>query len=114
MSVSVPTYMLASGLIAEGMNWIQAILAILLGNLIVLIPMLLNARAGTKYGNTASPSSSLCACSWRQRSRHRLATALTPQNEEEPCHPKSSEGSASLLRRQLSNKTPFRHSSGLA
>ena len=50
MSVCIPTYMLASGLIAEGMNWIQAIFTILLGNLIVLIPMLLNAHAGTKYG----------------------------------------------------------------
>jgi NCS1 family nucleobase:cation symporter-1 len=50
MSVCIPTYMLASGLIAGGMNWIQAILTILLGNLIVLIPMLLNAHAGTRYG----------------------------------------------------------------
>jgi len=50
MSVCIPTYMLASGLIAEGMNWIQAILTILLGNLIVLVPMLLNAHAGTRYG----------------------------------------------------------------
>jgi nucleobase:cation symporter-1, NCS1 family len=50
MSVCIPTYMLASGLIAVGMNWIQAIGTILLGNLIVLIPMLLNAHAGTKYG----------------------------------------------------------------
>ncbi len=50
MSVCIPTYMLASGLIAGGMSWIQAILTILLGNLIVLIPMLLNAHAGTKYG----------------------------------------------------------------
>jgi NCS1 family nucleobase:cation symporter-1 len=50
MSVCIPTYMLASGLIAEGMNWIQAITTILLGNLIVLIPMLLNAHAGTRYG----------------------------------------------------------------
>src|SRR5450432_567494 len=50
MSVCIPTYMLASGLIAGGMNWWQAIGTILLGNLIVLIPMLLNAHAGTKYG----------------------------------------------------------------
>jgi nucleobase:cation symporter-1, NCS1 family len=50
MSVCIPTYMLASGLIAEGMNWIQAIVTILLGNLIVLVPMLLNAHAGTRYG----------------------------------------------------------------
>ena len=47
MSVCIPTYMLASGLIAGGMSWLQAVLTILLGNLIVLIPMLLNAHAGT-------------------------------------------------------------------
>jgi NCS1 family nucleobase:cation symporter-1 len=50
MAVCIPTYMLASGLIAGGMNWWQAIFTILLGNLIVLIPMVLNAHAGTKYG----------------------------------------------------------------
>jgi len=50
MSVCIPTYMLASGLIAGGMSWWQAIGTILLGNLIVLIPMLLNAHAGTRYG----------------------------------------------------------------
>ncbi len=50
MSVCIPTYMLASGLIAGGMSWWQAILTILLGNLIVLVPMLLNAHAGAKYG----------------------------------------------------------------
>jgi len=50
MSVCIPTYMLASGLIAGGMSWIQAIATILLGNLIVLVPMLLNAHAGTQYG----------------------------------------------------------------
>jgi NCS1 family nucleobase:cation symporter-1 len=50
MSMEVTTYMLASSLIAGGMNWIQAIGTILLGNLIVLIPMLLNAHAGAKYG----------------------------------------------------------------
>jgi nucleobase:cation symporter-1, NCS1 family len=50
MSVCIPTYMLASGLIAGGMDWIEAVGTILLGNLIVLIPMLLNAHAGTRYG----------------------------------------------------------------
>jgi nucleobase:cation symporter-1, NCS1 family len=50
MSACVPTYMLASGMIEEGMNWWQAILTIFLGNVIVLIPMVLNAHAGTKYG----------------------------------------------------------------
>ncbi|GGA56740.1 nitrate reductase [Edaphobacter acidisoli] len=50
MSMEVSTYMLASSLIAGGMNWKQALGTILLGNLIVLIPMLLNAHAGAKYG----------------------------------------------------------------
>jgi NCS1 family nucleobase:cation symporter-1 len=50
MSACIPTYMLASSLIGEGMNWWQAILTITLGNTIVLIPMILNAHAGTRYG----------------------------------------------------------------
>src|SRR4051812_37879230 len=50
MSACIPTYMLASSLIGEGMNWWQAIATIFLGNVIVLIPMVLNAHAGTKYG----------------------------------------------------------------
>jgi NCS1 family nucleobase:cation symporter-1 len=50
MSACVPTYMLASGMIDQGMNWWQAVLTIFLGNVIVLIPMVLNAHAGTKYG----------------------------------------------------------------
>src|SRR3954462_3715242 len=50
MSLCIPTYMLASSLIGGGMNWWQAILTIFLGNLIVLIPMVLNAHAGTHYG----------------------------------------------------------------
>jgi hypothetical protein len=50
MSMEITTYMLASSLIAGGMNWLQAVGTILLGNLIVLIPMLLNAHAGAKYG----------------------------------------------------------------
>lgn len=50
MSACIPTYMLASSLIGGGMNWWQAILTIFLGNLIVLIPMILNAHAGTHYG----------------------------------------------------------------
>ena len=50
MSACIPTYMLASGLIGGGMNWWQAILTIFLANLIVLVPMILNAHAGTLYG----------------------------------------------------------------
>ncbi len=50
MSACIPTYMLASSLISGGMNWWQAVLTIFLANVIVLIPMILNAHAGTKYG----------------------------------------------------------------
>lgn len=50
MAHCIPTYTLASGLIAAGMNWWQALATILLGNIIVLAPMLLNSYAGTKYG----------------------------------------------------------------
>jgi nucleobase:cation symporter-1, NCS1 family len=50
MAHCIPTYMLASGLMASGMNWSQALITILLGNTIVLIPILLNSHPGTKYG----------------------------------------------------------------
>jgi NCS1 family nucleobase:cation symporter-1 len=50
MAHCIPTYMLSSGLIGAGMNWWQALLTILLGNSIVLIPILLNSHPGTKYG----------------------------------------------------------------
>ncbi len=50
MSVCIPTYMLASSMIEAGMNWWQSLLAILLGNAIVLVPLVLNAHAGTRYG----------------------------------------------------------------
>ena len=50
MSMEITTYQLASSLIAKGMDWKQAVGTVLLGNLIVLVPMLLNAHAGTRYG----------------------------------------------------------------
>ena len=50
MVICVPSYMLASGLIAQGMNWWQAILTVFLGNFIVLLPMLLIGHAGAKFG----------------------------------------------------------------
>jgi NCS1 family nucleobase:cation symporter-1 len=50
MSACIPTYMLASSLISGGMNWSQAVLTIFFANVIVLIPMILNAHAGTRYG----------------------------------------------------------------
>jgi nucleobase:cation symporter-1, NCS1 family len=80
MSVNIPTYMLASGMIAGGMNWKQAIFTVFLGNVLVLIPMLLNAHAGAKYGipfpvfarsafgvlgsNVAAILRALVACGW--------------------------------------------------
>jgi NCS1 family nucleobase:cation symporter-1 len=80
MSVVITTYLLASGLMAAGMNWWQALLTISLGNVLVLIPMLLNAHAGTKYGvpfpvfvrasfgvrgaNFAAIARALVACGW--------------------------------------------------
>src|SRR5438046_3821095 len=50
MSACIPTYMLASGLIDQGMNWWQAVVTVFLGNVVVLVPMILNAHAGTRYG----------------------------------------------------------------
>lgn len=50
MAHCIPTYTMASGLISSGMSWWQALLTILLGNLIVLAPILLNSHPGTKYG----------------------------------------------------------------
>jgi nucleobase:cation symporter-1, NCS1 family len=50
MAHCIPTYMLASGLMTQGMTWLQALITILLGNMIVLVPILLNSHPGTKYG----------------------------------------------------------------
>ncbi|WP_273845561.1 NCS1 family nucleobase:cation symporter-1 [Rubrobacter calidifluminis] len=80
MSVVITTYTLASGLMVAGMNWWQALLTVSLGNVLVLIPMLLNAHAGTRYGvpfpvfvrssfgvrgaNFAAIARALVACGW--------------------------------------------------
>ncbi len=50
MAVNIPTYTLSAGMISQGMSWQQAMLVVLLGNMIVLIPMILNGHAGTRYG----------------------------------------------------------------
>lgn len=50
MVVCVPTYMMAASLIDSGMSWLQAVMTVMLGNVIVLIPMILNGHPGTKYG----------------------------------------------------------------
>jgi NCS1 family nucleobase:cation symporter-1 len=80
ISIVITTYTLASGLIAAGMLWWQALLTISLGNLVVLVPLLLNAHAGTRYGvpfpvfvrssfgvsgaNFAAMARALVACGW--------------------------------------------------
>ncbi len=50
MSLCIPTYTMASSMINQGMSWWQAVLTIFIGNVIVLVPMLLNGHAGAKYG----------------------------------------------------------------
>src|SRR4051812_27728962 len=80
MAHCIPTYMLAGGLVATGMSWWQALFTIGLGNLIVLVPILLNAHPGTKYGipfpvfarasfgtagaNVAAVLRAVVACGW--------------------------------------------------
>lgn len=80
MAICIPSYMLASSLIAGGMSWKQAIFTIFLGNMIVLVPMLLNSHAGAQYGipfpvfarsafgvlgaNIPSVARALVACGW--------------------------------------------------
>ena len=80
MAHNIPTYGLAATLVFLGMAWYQAILTIALGNLIVLVPMLLNSHAGTKYGipypvfarasfgvfgaNVAALLRAIVACGW--------------------------------------------------
>ncbi len=67
MSVVISTYLLAAGLIAQGMRWWQALVTILCGNVIVLVPMVLNAHAGTKYG---IPFPVLCRASFGTAGAH--------------------------------------------
>jgi cytosine/uracil/thiamine/allantoin permease len=50
MAICIPTYTLAAGLLSQGMGWVAAISLVLVGNLIVLVPMVLNAHPGAKYG----------------------------------------------------------------
>ena len=80
LSIVITTYTLASGLIAAGMSWWQGLMTVALGNLIVLIPILLNSHPGTKYGipfpvlvrssfgirgaNVAAMARALVACGW--------------------------------------------------
>jgi NCS1 family nucleobase:cation symporter-1 len=101
LSIVTTTYTLASGLIAAGMTWWQGLMTVALGNLIVLVPMLLNSHPGTKYGipfpvlvrasfgirgaNVAAMARALVACGWfgiqtwiGALAIDALMTALTP------------------------------------
>ena len=80
LSIVITTYTLAAGLIAAGMEWWQGLFTVALGNLLVLIPILLNSHPGTKYGipfpvlvrssfgirgaNVAAMARALVACGW--------------------------------------------------
>lgn len=50
MAHNPASWTLASGLIAVGMDWKQAVFTIAVANVIVLVPMLLTGHAGPKYG----------------------------------------------------------------
>ncbi|MEI9928135.1 MAG: NCS1 family nucleobase:cation symporter-1 [Sphingomonas sp.] len=50
MIVAVPSWMLASGLIEQGMSAGQAAFTVFAGNLVVLVPLLLIGHAGARYG----------------------------------------------------------------
>ncbi|MDO8666865.1 MAG: cytosine permease, partial [Gemmatimonadales bacterium] len=47
MAICIPTYTLASGLVDQGWTWQAAVGAVVLGNVVVLIPIALNSHAGT-------------------------------------------------------------------
>jgi NCS1 family nucleobase:cation symporter-1 len=102
MAHCIPTYMLSSSLISAGMNWWQALITILLGNTIVLVPILLNSHPGTKYGipfpvfaraaygtygsNLPALMRAIVACGWfgiqawiGGEALHTLFTALIPR-----------------------------------
>ena len=50
MAVCIPTYLLASYMIVDGMSWVETLVIITVANLIITIPMVLNGHAGVKYG----------------------------------------------------------------
>ena len=80
MSICIPTYGLAAGLVDQGWSLKIVLLSIALGNFVVLLPLVLNAHAGTRYGipfpvllrpsfgvlgaNIPSMLRALVACGW--------------------------------------------------
>ena len=80
MAVCIPTYLLASYMMKEGMGWLESLIIIGAANLIITIPMVLNGHAGVKYGvpfpvigrssfgtkgvHLASVTRGIVACGW--------------------------------------------------
>lgn len=80
MSICIPSFTMASSLVALGLSPWLAVFNVALGNLIILIPIQLNSHAGTKYGipfpvfarltfgsvgaHIPSLSRALTACGW--------------------------------------------------
>ena len=80
MAVCIPTYLLASYMMKDGMGWLESLIIIGFANLIITIPMVLNGHAGVKYGvpfpvlgrasfgtkgvHIASVTRGIVACGW--------------------------------------------------
>ena len=80
MAVCIPTYLLASYMMKDGMGWLESLIIIGVANLIITIPMVLNGHAGVKYGvpfpvigrssfgtkgvHLASVTRGIVACGW--------------------------------------------------
>ena len=50
MVIAVPAYMIPAGMLEQGMSAGQAVAVVLLGNLVVLVPILLIGHGGSRYG----------------------------------------------------------------
>lgn len=50
MAICIPSFMMASGAVGYGLPVWAAVLNVIIGNAIILVPIQLNSHAGTKYG----------------------------------------------------------------
>lgn len=48
--VGVPTYYMAGSLVEMGMSWLEGVLTVFVGNVVVLVPLVLSGHSGTKFG----------------------------------------------------------------
>jgi NCS1 family nucleobase:cation symporter-1 len=80
MSICIPSFMMASGLVGMGLSVWASVFNVVLGNVLILIPIQLNSYVGTKYGisfpvfsrltfgmkgaHIASVSRAITACGW--------------------------------------------------